>query len=319
MDWSDEPYVRLYTRDTTNWRRFGWEGQAVLSLLLRKVDRAGVLDLSELEPWEAVALAIGMPEEIVQTGVARLLKLGTLAVRGDQLVIPNHLAAQTSTKSDKLRQKESRERRAMGSDAPVTKRDDESRAVTAPSRELEPGHAPSHPVTSGHSLLCSAVLSNAVQSERRARGQVDFERLVRVEFAKRYEIENPSAGLWNGAGDPGVGLLAAWLSSLQGEPEANLARTLDGFFGDAWARSKHFPIGHLGRNAARYFEPREAPTLAKATPEQRLAELDRLQRERMAAGDFGPEYQALCDEAVRLRKDLDPPTRGGEPRRAFGR
>jgi hypothetical protein len=141
----------------------------------------------------------------------------------------------------------------------------------------------------------------------------DAERLVRREFARRFEQAEGS--MWTRSGDPGVGTLAAWLSSLPGEAAANLGRTLDTFFADPWCRSQHFPIGHLARDAHKYFEPR---TLAKVSPQAQLDELDRKQRELMTAGNFGPEYQALCDQAAALRKDLDA-SRGGEPRRAFGR
>ena len=36
VDFSDESYVRLYTRDTVSWLRLGWEAQALLCLLLRQ-------------------------------------------------------------------------------------------------------------------------------------------------------------------------------------------------------------------------------------------------------------------------------------------
>lgn len=160
MDYSDEAYVRLYTRDTTNWRRMGWDGQNVCMQLLRKVDRAGALELSGLEPWEAVKLAINGPEDAVRRGVETLLDLGTLVVVGDLLVFPNHIEAQTAVRSDKLRQKESRERRALGIGVSVTNRDAQSRGVTAPSREQPVSDGQSQPVTPRHSLLNSAVHSS---------------------------------------------------------------------------------------------------------------------------------------------------------------
>lgn len=41
MNWSDERYVKLYERDTLTWP---WQAKCVFALLLRKVDRSGVLD-----------------------------------------------------------------------------------------------------------------------------------------------------------------------------------------------------------------------------------------------------------------------------------
>ena len=43
MDWANERYVRLYTRDTVTWKMWPWEARAIFPLLMRKVDRAGVL------------------------------------------------------------------------------------------------------------------------------------------------------------------------------------------------------------------------------------------------------------------------------------
>ena len=44
MDWSNERYVRVYTRDTTTWKILSWEARALLQFLIRKVDRSGVVD-----------------------------------------------------------------------------------------------------------------------------------------------------------------------------------------------------------------------------------------------------------------------------------
>lgn len=180
MDWSNEPYVRLYTRDTTNWKRIGWQGRCVLTLLLRKVDRAGTLDLEGLEPWEAVKLHIDVPDEVAREGVAALLRVETLVVRGNLLVLPNHIEAQEASKSDRQRQRESRQRRASGDrserdeasrNVTVThdasraqnQRDDVSQNVTPPNGFVTERHDQSRAVTNGHSLLNSALHSSAVQ------------------------------------------------------------------------------------------------------------------------------------------------------------
>lgn len=155
MDFSNEPYVRLYTRDTTNWRRLGWHGQSVLMALLRKVDRSGAIDIEDLEPWEAVMLHVSCPEEAAREGVAAMLRTGAVEIRGNLLVFPNHIEAQEAVKSDKLRQRESRERRALGIGQTVTKRDQSSQGVTPESQAVTV-------VTNGHSLLCSAVPTSAL-------------------------------------------------------------------------------------------------------------------------------------------------------------
>lgn len=144
MDWSNESYVRLYVRNTTTWRRLGFEGQTMLMHLLRIVDRAGVLDIEDMSPGEAASLHTGAPAEFAELGMSKLLELKALIHDGTRLVFPNFIEAQEATKSDRQRQKESRERRA------VTNRDERSLIVTK-------SHELSQVVTSGHSLLCSAV------------------------------------------------------------------------------------------------------------------------------------------------------------------
>lgn len=155
MDWSNESYVRLYTRDTTNWRRLGWDGQCVLMSLLRKVDRSGSLDLGGLDPWEAIVLHTGATEDSARRGVEALLRTESVTIRDDRLTFPSFIEAQECSKSDKLRAKESRERRAKGTD-PLRFVIRESQDVTPPSRVVTSRHEPSHAVTPRHSLLCSA-------------------------------------------------------------------------------------------------------------------------------------------------------------------
>ena len=50
MNFDDERFVKIYPRNTTNWKLLGWEGRCVLMMLLREVDRAGCLD----QPGDAV-------------------------------------------------------------------------------------------------------------------------------------------------------------------------------------------------------------------------------------------------------------------------
>jgi len=111
MDWSDERYVRLYTRDTATWKLIHWEGQLVLMQILRKVDRAGVLDFGEEGPAAAISAITGVPLEIVETGLQRLLSRGSVIVKDDALVLPKFLDAQEAKQSDKHRMKEYRARR----------------------------------------------------------------------------------------------------------------------------------------------------------------------------------------------------------------
>ena len=143
MNWQDEPWIKLYTRDTVEFKLLPWQARCVLGLVMRKLDRAGVMDIGSYEPEQAISAMVDVPLEVVSVGVDALLKAGTLEVVGSAVVCPNFIDAQTARQSDKARAKASRERRrdlAKGvteCDAPVTKRDE----------TVTPRHTESHGVT----------------------------------------------------------------------------------------------------------------------------------------------------------------------------
>jgi len=137
MDWANERYVRLYTRDTATMVAIGWEGRAVFFELLRKVDRSGVLDHGG--DTESVPDLLRIPKELFLTGLARLLKKDVIATTETSIVVVNFMKAQESAQSDKARKQAERERRRAEALATVT-----------------PGHAESRPVTDGHEMsLCA--------------------------------------------------------------------------------------------------------------------------------------------------------------------
>jgi hypothetical protein len=115
MDWANESYVRLYIRDTKTWMLLGWEGQCLLPLILRKLDRSGVLaDVFNAEDL-AVMFANGMPVESIEKGLSRLIAKEVVTFCDIGLLMTNYLVAQETPKTDKQRQKESRERRSVAS------------------------------------------------------------------------------------------------------------------------------------------------------------------------------------------------------------
>jgi hypothetical protein len=149
VDYSDESYVRLYTRDTKTWLRLGFEGQTVLMFLLRKVDRAGVLDGMD-EPESDLSLVTGVPLAFVQEGLPRLLKGKVVHLVGNRLIIPNFIEAQAAPRTDKARQRDTRDKRAaLG------------RLVTARHKTEPPGHSPSQSVTPSLATPSSTKLSSA--------------------------------------------------------------------------------------------------------------------------------------------------------------
>lgn len=168
MDWSNEKYVRFYTRDTVAWLALAWQARALLPNLMRKLDRAGTLDLGR-HGVRGLAALVALPVEVVEPGLASLLEDGCIEQHGAVLVMPNFIEAQEAAASDALRARESRARRrdaARRVGAPsappdevsaVTIRDEASRTVTD-------GHDASRPVT-----LCCAVPSTPSLPSERAR------------------------------------------------------------------------------------------------------------------------------------------------------
>lgn len=146
MNFEDEPYARVYTRDTVTWKMLGWEGQTVLLHMLRdKFDRSGVLDLECHDPSQAVTAITGLPISVTEPGLKRLLETKTWVLSNTKLVWPNYVEAQTCKRSDKARQQESRKNR--NKDALVHNGHDVSRAVTKPRKIVTKRHDPSHGVT----------------------------------------------------------------------------------------------------------------------------------------------------------------------------
>jgi hypothetical protein len=152
--WEDERYVRLYTRDTITWKMLPWEGKALLALLFRKVDRAGLIDVGDYGA-EGVAALVDLPTDVVSEGLAALIKARTVqwAEGGTVLLVPNFLTAQEAHQSDAQRKRDQRERvvakAKLDAITPemshgVTKSHETGQKVTT-------GHTESQVVTSGHS------------------------------------------------------------------------------------------------------------------------------------------------------------------------
>lgn len=159
MNFEDEPYVRLYVRDTKTWLRLEFEGQCVLMFLLRKLDKAGVLDGMD-ELVSDVALVTRVPEAIVAIGMPRLLRWGVFQLVGNRLIMPNYLQAQNAIRTDKARQRDMREKR-LAQARLVTPRDGAVTLRDETSREPTPDDAASQDVTLYSTDLCSTGLSES--------------------------------------------------------------------------------------------------------------------------------------------------------------
>lgn len=174
MNWSDERYVRLYTRDTTNWCMWSWQAQSLFPLILRKLDRAGRLDLGK-HGRRGLLAHVRMPWEHIEIGLDDLLRDGCIELHQDEqiLVMPNYIEAQEARTSDKERQRSLRERMrdlarydligphpSNGAHVDVTNRDQTSHAVTG-------CHTPSQAVTPYRTVPSHAYLEDAPKNSKR--------------------------------------------------------------------------------------------------------------------------------------------------------
>ncbi len=143
-DWADEPWVKLYIRDEADWLAMPFDAQAVLLMLLRKVDRAGFLGLGRAG-LRALPAVLGHPAdaERILAGLTYLVNVdGCLKLLPDgRLFWPNYSRAQAAKSSDKLRQQQKRERDRALADAQESGILDASGEVAASVRDETLCHA----------------------------------------------------------------------------------------------------------------------------------------------------------------------------------
>lgn len=117
MDYTNERWVKLYVRATVTWHTWPWEAQALFPQLLRVVDRAGVLDVGDHDPVDALSAYLPRwPREVLEVGLAGLCKTGTVELEGERALMPRFLAAQEAKTSDAQRSRSYRSRRKAKGD-----------------------------------------------------------------------------------------------------------------------------------------------------------------------------------------------------------
>lgn len=241
MDFANERYVRLYVRDTVTWLRLGWDGQNALTQLLRKADRAGVLDLGGMEPWEALVVLCRAPEDAAKRGVQLVLDLGCAVHDHDRLVFPRYLDANECTQTGAQRTREYRARRAEVS-RNVTGRDETSQNRD----ELK------RPVTSGDSVPCRAmpsVPSRAVLNTARAH-EAEDPGLLKLGMDFMQAID-PS-GYWD------IGTWRRELELIGGFPPEQRQLALATIQRSEWCRANDVKPSHVVKYWSSYARGREA-------------------------------------------------------------
>lgn len=170
MNWSDERYVRLYTRDTADWLALSFDAQALLGLLLRKADRTGRIACGK-HGKRAAAIVIGHAREWsrLEPALEELLVDGVIDFDGETIAFRNFVDAQEAKASDRKRQQDSRDKRGVtnghATTAPVTRDDAGSQSVTHRddgSQNVTERHEGSHGVTPSLAFPSLAVPSQEI-------------------------------------------------------------------------------------------------------------------------------------------------------------
>jgi hypothetical protein len=231
LRFEDEQYVRLYKRDTTTWKMLPWQAKCILPLILRKMDRAGILDLGE-DGLDALAVHIEIPREVVDAAMPEILKRRVLVLRDDGLLVwPRFIEGQEAKQSDKARQKAARDRArdvasaiavgVAGADTPqsppseppptppsqndqpcdatVTPRDQPSRTVTAPSHDVTAGHTTSPGVTLSSAEPSSAqpIATDGAEGWRVPESEVRLHGSLWVDEYKRAVLKATGMPAWS--------------------------------------------------------------------------------------------------------------------------
>ena len=110
MNWSDEHYVKLYTRPTLTWRSWGWEARTVFLHIVKVVDHSGFIETGRMDPVDALVLQLDLPKSVVGPGLAELVECGTAELVDRAVLLPKFVEAQEARKSETQRKKDFRER-----------------------------------------------------------------------------------------------------------------------------------------------------------------------------------------------------------------
>lgn len=187
MNWSDERYVRVYVRDTTDWLLWTWQARALFVLLLRKADRSGVIALGRHGVKGVVALT-SIPWEVAEPALAELLEDGCLEHRDGGLHVRNFEAAQEATASPRRRQQDWREKAS-------TFRNETS----TPNAPSTPRNGTSR--VNGHASRCVDVASPNVDELRRGETSGDSVPYCTVPYLPPYPPA-PQSGVTDPESEP---------------------------------------------------------------------------------------------------------------------
>lgn len=173
MDWSNERWVKLYTRDTSDFLLLSWQARGLFALILRAVNRRGEIDLGRTGPRSlAVILHASHDAAAIMACLNELIADGCVAVEGHTLRVVNFETAQSTALSDAARARAHREKLrdelVAKRDASVTFRDGTN---TKSDAVVTGSHAPSRGVT--HRVEEKRGEENRTEESRGGAGEPD--------------------------------------------------------------------------------------------------------------------------------------------------
>ncbi len=110
MNWPDERYVKFYVRDTYTWRSWPWEARALLGPLMKAMNGAGIIEIGNASPAEAIGVMVLLPTKVVEVGMAAMIGTGTLERIPRGFLMPNFLEAQEARKTEAAKKMDQRDR-----------------------------------------------------------------------------------------------------------------------------------------------------------------------------------------------------------------
>lgn len=177
MDWANERYVRLFTRDTEDWLLLSWEARALLIFMIRKADATG--RNATKRGATGLAALVTMPTDVVARAVHELMVIGCVVETADGYLIPNFMDAQETPSSQLKRSREHRER---------AKRNTLQRVVTG-------SNGSQHDDTLNHTELNPT--KNPLKPPRKKRANATRESAAAIGAFNKYFEQARDPAAWN--------------------------------------------------------------------------------------------------------------------------
>ena len=114
-DWANEPWTKLFTRDSPRWGRLSFGARGLYCLLQRAADRGGRIEVEgegATDVADALAHHLRAPAAAIERPLAELIAAGYVVAKAGWLSLPEHIEQQASRSSGTQRSKDWRAKHA---------------------------------------------------------------------------------------------------------------------------------------------------------------------------------------------------------------